>query len=109
MTASAGHEENSCLSFRSDGDVGYSRGLRVAGAGSLNGFRLLLLGLLELLGLASLSLPILLEDDLPILLMEPKKELLLLVPELPDILVVEERGWFGKVEDICNSATAMNR
>ena len=45
--------------------------------------------MLELLGLASLGLPILLEPDLPSFLMDPKKELLLLVPELNDMLVEE--------------------
>jgi len=47
-----------------------------------------MLPMLELLGLDSSGLPILLEDDLPSFLMDPKKELLLLVPELKDILVV---------------------
>jgi hypothetical protein len=72
----------------------YLRGLRVAGAVSLNGFKGLLVRLVELLlpmaelsELVSLPFDILLEDDLANFLMEPKKELLLVVPEFEDILV----------------------
>ena len=62
----------------------------------LNGFRFdrEVLELLPIVGLVVCSrLPILLDDDLPSFLMEPKNELRLVVPEVEDILVDMDWWW----------------
>jgi len=90
---------------------GYVRGLRVAGAGLLKGFKALLVRRLVLLLLvvrlgtktSPVVLAILLEPVLPSFLIEPKKDLLL-VTVSEDMLVGR---WLHEAEPTYNSVPAM--